>query len=254
MDIATILGLILAVTAIGGAYAMEGGTIDAVFLVPPILIVVGGTLGATAVTTSMETVVQAPSHLWRAIRNRRLSFNGTIDLIVRLAEKARKDGILGLEKDLKSVRDPFMDKALQLVVDGTEVTSLRDILEIEMAYAEERNKRAIAFFRKAGGFSPTMGILGTVLGLVQALGNTNDAGNMAAAIAVAFIATLWGVGLANIFFLPLADKLRMRFDDERMHLELITEGAVAIQMGENPRNIRRRLLSFVEPRHRRQEA
>ncbi|MEE8577084.1 MAG: MotA/TolQ/ExbB proton channel family protein, partial [candidate division Zixibacteria bacterium] len=115
----------------------------------------------------------------------------------------------------------------------------------------ERHDKGIAFFRKAGGFAPTMGILGTVLGLIQALGDTSDAAKMATAIAAAFIATLWGVGLANVLLLPLSDKLKMRSNEEMNHMELITEGAVAIQTGENPRNIKRRLLSFIAPQDRR---
>jgi len=252
MDFATIIGLLIAVGAIAGAFTLEGGSLNAIFLTAPMLIVIGGTLGATIVTTSMDTVRQVPGYLRRALASRNTRFTDTIERIVRLSEKSRKEGILGLEKDLTTIKDPFFRKAVQLVVDGTEIQTLRDILEIEMVYAGERHKKGITFFRKAGGFSPTMGILGTVLGLVHTLSNTGDAAEMAAAIAAAFIATLWGVGLANLFFLPLADKLKMRHDDEMAHLELLSEGAIAIQPGENPRNIRRRLLSFIAPieRHR----
>ncbi|MBD3404443.1 flagellar motor protein [candidate division GN15 bacterium] len=252
MDFATILGMILAVAAIGGAYHLEGGQFGTIFLAAPMLIVIGGTLGATVVTTSMDTVRQVPGYLRRAMTGGSYRFTDTIERIVRLAEKARREGILGLENDLRREKDPFLRKALQLVVDGTDVGTLRDILEIESAYAAERQKKGIYFFRKAGGFSPTMGILGTVLGLVHTLSNTGDASRMATAIAAAFIATLWGVGLANVFFLPVSDKLRLRLDEEAAHLELITEGAVAIQSGENPRNIRRRLLSFIEPIERKE--
>jgi chemotaxis protein MotA len=251
MDFATIIGLILAVAAVGGAYRLEGGSLESVFLTAPILIVVGGTLGATIVTTSMETVRRVPSYLKLALMGHNTNLIATIDRMVRMAEKARKDGILGLDADLKSVRDPFMHKALQLVVDGTDIKDLRDILETEMAYAGERHKKGIAFFRRAGGFAPTMGILGTVLGLVHTLSNAGDASRMAAAIASAFIATLWGVGLANLFLLPVSDKLYLRHEEEMAHLELITEGALSIQSGENPRNIRRRLLSFIAPVDRR---
>jgi chemotaxis protein MotA len=253
MDFATVIGLLIAVGAISGAFTLEGGSMSAIFLTAPMLIVIGGTLGATIVTTSMETVRQVPGYLRRALSSHNTRFTDTIEHITRLAEKARREGILGLEKDLIEVNDPFFKKALQLVVDGTEIQALHDILEIEMVYAGERHKRGITFFRKAGGFAPTMGILGTVLGLVHTLSNTGDASRMAAAIAAAFIATLWGVGLANLFFLPLADKLKMRHDEEMAHLELITEGALAIQGGENPRNIRRRLLSFIAPIERSRE-
>ncbi len=253
MDLATLVGLALAFGAVVGSFILEGGHLDAIFLFPPMMIVIGGTLGATIVTTSVGTVKQVPNYL-------RLAFFGTshhladsIDTIVKLAEKARREGILGLDAHIREFKDPFFKKALQLVVDGTEVTAMREILQTEIAYTEERHKKGIAFFQKAGGFAPTLGILGTVLGLIHTLGNTSDASKMAASIAAAFIATLWGVGLANLFFLPVSDKLRMRHDEEMAHLELVLEGMVAIQSGENPRNIRTRLHAFVSPQHRTSE-
>ncbi len=253
MDLATIFGLILAIGAVTGAFVLEGGELESVFLFAPMLIVIGGTLGATMITTSVETVMGVPHYLLTAFANRRHDFRHEIEDIVHLAEKARREGILGLEKDLKKVKMPFFKKAVQLLIDGTEVTVLREILETEIAYVEERHKRGIIFFQKAGGFAPTLGIIGTVLGLIHALGNTSDASKMAGAIAAAFIATLWGIGLANLFFLPVSDKLRMKNDEEMAYLELIMEGVVAIQSGENPRNIRTRLQSYVAPSKRLQE-
>lgn len=250
MDFATILGLILSLGAIAGAFSLEGGKLESILGLTPMLIVIGGTIGATIVTTSVGTVARVPNYLWLVFTHRRHSFSNLIDHIVSLAEKARREGILGLEADLQTIEQPFFRKAVQLLIDGTEVTVLREILETEMAYVEDRHKRGIIFFQKAGGFAPTLGILGTVLGLVQALGNTSDAGKMAGAIAAAFIATLWGVGLANLFFLPVSDKLRMKNDEEIAYLELITEGVVAIQSGDNPHNIRIRLNSFVAPGNR----
>ncbi|MCH8026824.1 MAG: MotA/TolQ/ExbB proton channel family protein [candidate division Zixibacteria bacterium] len=250
MDFATILGLIIAVGAILGAFTLEGGNIEAIFMAGPILIVVGGTFGATMITTSMKTVFSLPAYLRLAFTSMSLSTHLTIELIVKLAEKARREGILGLESDMMKVKDRFLKKAMQLVIDGTEVSTLKEILDSEMTYLEERHKKGIDFFQKAGGFAPTMGILGTVLGLVHTLGNTDDAGKMAAAIAAAFIATLWGVALANVFLLPIADKLRLRHEEEMSHWELITEGVVAIQSGDNPRNVRTRLHCFIPPHTR----
>jgi chemotaxis protein MotA len=251
MDPATIIGLALAFGAVIGAFKLEGGEIGGIFLFAPMLIVIGGTLGATIITTSIETVRQVPSYLRLAFAGKTHRPMQAIDTVVRLSEKARREGILGLESHLKEFTDPFFKKALQLVIDGTEVQALREILETEISYIEERHKRGIIFFQKAGGFAPTLGILGTVLGLIHTLGNTEDASRMAASIAGAFIATLWGVGLANLFFLPVSDKLRMRHDEEMAHLELLMEGVVAIQSGENPRNIRTRLHAFVAPDFRR---
>jgi len=253
MDFATIIGIVLSFGAVVGAFTLEGGKLESIVGLAPMLVVIGGTLGATIVTTSVSTVTKVPNYLWLAFSHRRQSFGMVIDHLVSLAEKARREGILGLEADLKHIREPFFRKAVQLLIDGTEVTVLREILETEIAFIEERHKRGIIFFQKAGGFAPTLGILGTVLGLVHALGNTSDASQMAGAIAAAFIATLWGVGLANLFFLPISDKLRMKNDEEVAFLELILEGVVAIQSGENPHNIRTRLNSFVSPANRSRE-
>ena len=253
MDLATFLGLVTAVAAVLGAYKLEGGSLDTIFLTAPMLIVIGGTLGATTITTSMRTVLQVPHYLRLAFFGHDHSLLRAVNSLVKLAEKARREGILGLESDLDKVGDPFFRKALRLLIDGTDVTAMRDILETEIVYIEERHKRGITFFQKAGGFAPTFGILGTVLGLVHTLSNTHDASLMAQAIAGAFIATLWGVGLANLFFLPVSDKLRLRHEDEMAYLELVREGVMAIQMGENPRNIRTRLLSFISPGSRGQE-
>jgi len=250
MDFATILGLIMAIGTIAGAYGLEGGSFESVFLLAPMMIVIGGTLGATMVTTSVDTVVRVPLYLKLAFAGRKPKSEAIINRIIGLAEKARREGILGLETDLKQINHSFFRKAVQLLIDGTEVTLLREILETEITYIEERHKRGIDFFQKAGGFAPTLGILGTVLGLIQALGNNDDAGKMAAAIAAAFIATLWGVGLANLFFLPVSDKLRLKHDEEMTYLELIVEGVVAVQSGDNPRNIRTRLYSFIAPSQR----
>lgn len=252
MDFATIVGLVLALGAVVGAFQMEGGQLDAIFLSAPMLIVIGGTIGATAVTTSFDTLIRVPQYLRLAFAGKSVSrHEEIINEIQRLAEKARRDGVLGLEKDIGRIKNSFFKKALQMLIDGTELTVMREILETEIAYIEERHKRGIIFFQKAGGFAPTLGILGTVLGLVHTLGNTENATKMAEAIAGAFIATLWGVGLANLFFLPISDKLRMRHDEEMARLELIMEGVCAIQSGDNPRNIRFRLMSFVDPAHRR---
>lgn len=250
MDLATLIGIIVAFGAVIFSYTMEGGRLESLFLTAPIIIVVGGTLGATITTTSIRTVAQIPVYLRLAFFGRERSVKRGIDSIIVLAEKARREGILGLENDLRRISDPFFRKAIQLLIDGTEVTVLREILENEIVYSEERHKRGIIFFQKAGGFAPTLGILGTVLGLVHTLSSANDASKMAASIAGAFIATLWGVGLANLFFLPMSDKLRLRHEEEMQYLELITEGVVAIQSGENPRNIRTRLVSFLAPQHR----
>jgi chemotaxis protein MotA len=247
MDIATIGGLVLGVGAIFISFTMEGGKISAIIQIPAMLLVIFGTIGAATITTSLKNVLRLPAYLKIALFSKEYNPLEIIDKIVKMAEKARKEGVLGLEADLKTIDNPFFKKAMQLVIDGTEVTVLQNILETEIAYISERHKKGAGLFQKLGGFSPTLGILGTVLGLIHTLGSTEDAGKMAESIAGAFIATLWGVGMANLVYLPISDKLKHRHEEEQMLLELILEGAISIQSGDNPRVIRTKLLSFITP-------
>ncbi len=254
MDIATIGGLLLGVAAVVTGFVLEGGHLSSVFQFPALTIVIGGTLGASMVTTSFDTLRRIPHFLRIALFGETPDPMNTIDRIVHMAERARREGVLGLEKDVAQIEDPFFRKAMHLVIDGTEVTVLTSVLENELANIEERHKNGIVLFNKMGGFSPTLGIIGTVLGLIHTLANTDDASRMATSIAAAFIATLWGVGLANLFYLPIADKLKYRHDEEMLSLGLIMEGAISIQSGDNPRIIRNKLLSFTVPEKRPAEA
>jgi chemotaxis protein MotA len=253
MDIATILGLVLGIGALLGSFIMEGGHLSALIQWPAIILVVVGTFGATIITTSLKQVKALPELIKIAAFEKKLNPQQLIELIFELAQGARKNGLLSLEKDLARVREPFLKKALQLAIDGFETNKIKEILEIEMSYVEERHKSGAAFFQKLGGFSPTLGIMGTVLGLIHALGNLESSSNIASSIAAAFIATLWGVALANLIYLPISDKLKARHQDETLCLEIITEGVIALAMGDNPRVIRMKLLSFLIPGLRAEE-
>lgn len=250
MDSATVGGLVLALGSILVSYLMEGGEVMAVLQIPAMLLVIGGTIGASTMTTSLKTVLALPTFLKIAMFSSERSPVELINTIVTLAEKARRDGLLPLESEAKKIKDPFLRKAVELVVDGTDPAVVRNILETEMAFISVRHKEGATLFGKLGGFSPTLGIIGTVLGLIHTLGNTSDAGKMAESIAGAFIATLWGVGMANLFYLPIGDKLKVRHEEEQLFLELAMEGVISIQSGENPRVIRTKLLSFLEPKAR----
>lgn len=250
MDIATIGGLLVGIGAILISFLLEGGSLASIFKGPAVMIVVFGTLGAGMITTSLKNVLAIPTYLRIALSGKQPDHLYTINKVVKLAERARREGVLGLEKHLNTVEAGFFRKALALLIDGTEVTELRRILETEIAYLEERHKRGIELFKKLGGFAPTMGIIGTVLGLIHTLANTADTSKMAAGIASAFIATLWGICSANLFFLPVGDKLRHRHLDEVANLELVLEGVVSIQSGENPRMIRSKLQAFIDPERR----
>lgn len=253
MDVATLLGLVLGIGALLGSFLMEGGHLGALIQIPAMTLVIVGTIGACVITTSMSQLKALPNVLKIAVLEKKLNPSELIDLIYDLAQKARKNGLLSLEKELDIIVDPFLKKAIQLAIDGFETNKIKEILEIEMSYIEERHKAGSAFFQKMGGFSPTLGIMGTVLGLIHALGNLENSSNIASAIAAAFIATLWGVALANLVYLPISDKLKAKHQDETLCLEIITEGVLSLAMGDNPRVIRMKLLSFLVPHMRTEE-
>ena len=247
MDIATVLGLLVGIGSVLVSFLMEGGHLSALIQVPAMILVIFGTFGAATVTTSVKQLVNLPNLMKVAFFEKKMDSRQLIDLLFDLSQKARKNGLLSLEKDLDAIQEPFLRKAIQLAIDGFETNKIREILEIEMAYIEERHKAGANFFLKLGGFSPTLGIMGTVLGLIHALGNMESSSNMASAIASAFIATLWGVAMANLIYLPLSDKLKHKHQDEALYLEIITEGAISLAMGDNPRVIRMKLVSFLLP-------
>jgi chemotaxis protein MotA len=247
MDLTTILGLILGIGALIVSFLMEGGRLSALIQGPAILLVVVGTFGAAIVTTSLSQFIKLPKLFKIILFEKKLDPQQLIELIYSLSQKSRKNGLLSLERELAAINDSFLKKAIQLAIDGFETTKIREILEIEMAYLHERHKVGSMFFQKLGGFSPTLGIMGTVLGLIHALGSMESSSNMASAIASAFIATLWGVAMANLIYLPIADKLKAKHQDEAVYLEIISEGVVSLAMGDNPRVIRMKLLSFLLP-------
>lgn len=254
MDIATVLGLLVGIGSVLVSFIMEGGHLSALIQVPAMILVIFGTFGAATVTTSVKQLVNLPNLMKVAFFEKKMDSRQLIDLLFDLSQKARKNGLLSLEKDLDAIQEPFLRKAIQLAIDGFETNKIREILEIEMAYIEERHKAGANFFLKLGGFSPTLGIMGTVLGLIHALGNMESSSNMASAIASAFIATLWGVAMANLIYLPLSDKLKHKHQDEALYLEIITEGAISLAMGDNPRVIRMKLVSFLLPDKRTEAA
>lgn len=253
MDIATILGLIVGIGSVLVSFMMEGGHLSALIQIPAMVLVIFGTFGAATVTTSVKQLINLPNLMKIALFEKKMDSQQLIDLLFDLSSKARKNGLLSLEKDIDSIEEPFLRKAVQLAIDGFETNKIREILEIEMAYIEERHKAGANFFLKLGGFSPTLGIMGTVLGLIHALGSMESSSNMASAIASAFIATLWGVAMANLIYLPLSDKLKYKHQDEALYLEIITEGAISLAMGDNPRVIRMKLVSFLLPDKRRED-
>jgi chemotaxis protein MotA len=250
MKASTAIGIGLAIVGLLMGALMEGSQIAAFIDPPAILIVFGGTLGATLASTSMESVKRIPSLYKRAMSAEHQDPAGRVEVLVELADKARREGLLALESGVGEIDDEFTRKGLQLVVDGTDPEVILQVLENEIDGASGRAVADRTIFEKAGGFAPTMGILGTVLGLVHVLQNLDQPSTLGPAISGAFIATLYGVGSANVIFLPVAAKLHHIADAETSLRELTIEGLLAIQAGDNPRVVADKLEAFVPPEDR----
>jgi chemotaxis protein MotA len=255
MDVATIAGLVLSFGAIFLSALLEskGGGMAALmrFLnLPAAMIVFGGTLGATMTCFRLKDFLSIGKYMSITLRENHLDIKDLITEMVRYAEMARKEGLLILEEMIANVKNDFLRKGIQLIVDGTDPSLVRDILEIETEYMEERHKQAIQIFQQAGGFAPTMGIIGTVMGLVSVLANLSDTGSLGPAISTAFIATFYGIFSANVIWLPIAAKLRTSSREEASARAIIIEGILSIQAGEHPRVIGEKLMSFLPPSKR----
>ena len=252
MDIATGAGIGLAFVAVLLSMVMEGGNPAALVTHPaPILLVIGGTLGATMAGYDLKDVTGIAKVAMKAFMpGAPIEPAESIEQVVHFADRARRDGLLALEEEAKDVEDPFLRKGLQLAIDGTDPDIVRDVLETEIAALKERHKVGAKFFADMGAFAPTLGIIGTVLGLVHMLENLEDPSSMGPLIAAAFVATLWGVMTANLICLPISNKLKRASSAEVAYKELIVEGVLAIQAGANPRTVTEKLKSYLPPAQR----
>jgi chemotaxis protein MotA len=246
LDIATVAGLALGVTAIFGAFLWEGGNLTGILLPPAMLIVFAGTFAAALIGTSLKTFLSMGTMIKLVLFPPTYAKEDAIATLVRFSTIARKDGLLALERELGSVENPFMRKTLRFAIDGTEPEILRSLAETEVDYVTERHAQSAGLFQKMGGYSPTMGIIGTVMGLIATLASAGeDADTLIRHIASAFVATLWGVFMANIVWLPIADKLKHIHNEEYLFMDMIVEGVLAIQAGEIPSVIKARLNSML---------
>jgi chemotaxis protein MotA len=250
MDLATIVGLILAWASVISLVYIEGGSLGSLMNMGAGILVIGGTLGATMIGSAKEDLLDLPNVMRNAFLGKNQPLDATINTLVNLSRTVRKEGLLSLEKLSESISDPFFKKAIQIVVDGLDADQVRTILETDLELLEERHKRGQRFFTVMGGFSPTLGIIGTVLGLVHMLANISSPDTMGPAIAAAFIATLYGVSTANLLYLPIANKLKRQSEEERLARRVVLEGILSIQAGDNPRILEEKLLSFLPPKVR----
>ena len=250
MDLATVFGLIVAFAAIFLSITLEGGKMSGFVNLSAFIIVMGGTLGATAMGLSLKQITISPAVLKQAFFSKPIDSLEVMNILIAFSRRARREGILALEDDIRNVKIPFVQRGIQLVIDGTSPELVREIMETELDSMQARHRAGISVFDGLGGFAPTLGILGTVMGLVNMLANLNEPGEMGGAIAAAFIATLYGVGSANLVFLPIANKLKARSTEETSAYELALEGILSLQSGDNPLVVASKMQSFLSPNMR----
>jgi chemotaxis protein MotA len=253
VDIATILGIVIAIGSIVGGQHLEGGHLGSIMQLTAFVIVIGGTLGACCVQNPLPVVLRAIGKLSLALGNPHLDAKGTIKLILDLANVSRKQGLLALEGKLKEIKDPFMAKGVQLIVDGTDPKAVHEILEIEVEHHEEEGLAGAKVWEAAGGYAPTVGILGAVLGLIHVMENLADPSKLGGGIAVAFVATVYGVGAANLLFLPIANKIKYKLKEESSLRTMTIMGLVGLAQGENPRLLQEKLESYLPHSERTKE-
>ena len=255
MDPATLIGIAVAMGAILLTMILEGSSPMAIILIPPLILVFGGTFGAAIGGLSMNDVKKIGNWFKLALMAPAVSpVSDRIQVLVSLAEKARKEGLLALEAEVKNVDDPFLKRGLQMSIDGTDPEELRDILEAETVAKRRADKQVAKFFADAGGYAPTIGIIGTVIGLIHVMENLSDPESIGPLIASAFVATLWGVLSANVFWLPMGAKITRTSELQAASMELLVEGIAEIQAGTSPRTVRAKLSSLVPPSEQRREA
>ena len=245
MDFLSIFGIIIALGAIIGGNFLEGGHLDSLIQITAFVIVAGGTVGAVMLQTELAVFARALKMLLWVFIPPKLGSHTAVENIVEWSNIARKEGLLGLEAIAESADDPFSSKGLRLLVDGSEPEVIRNILEVEVDVKEHHDTEAAKVYEGLGGYSPTIGIIGAVMGLIHVMNNLADPSKLGPGIAVAFVATIYGVGLANLLFLPIASKLKALVHHQTQYREMVIEGIIAIAEGENPRNIETKLQGYL---------
>jgi len=245
MDILSILGVLLGFSAILGGNFLEGGHLASLLNIPALVIVLGGTLGATFLHFPPKIIFHSIKVLWLIVSPRKIILQIQIDKLVSWSALARKEGLLGLEAIVDKENDSFAKKGLQLLVDGNEPDVIRECLDVELNTLEHAEMQAAKVYEAMGGYSPTIGIIGAVVGLIHVMQNLANPELLGAGIATAFVATIYGVGLANLLFLPIANKLKFQVHVLVQAKEMMLEGITAIAEGENPRNIELKLSGYI---------
>ncbi|MDH5427618.1 MAG: flagellar motor protein [Nitrospirota bacterium] len=245
MDILSVLGILIALGSIVGGQHLEGGHLSSILQFTAFLIVFGGTIGAVMLQFPMSIFLKSLGAAGMVFGNVNVDMKGVITQVVELSNVSRKQGLLALEGQMKNIKDPFMAKGVQLVVDGTEPPKIREILEVEVGVIEEEYTSYAKVYEAFGGYAPCVGIIGAVLGLIHVMENLADPSALGGGIAVAFVATVYGVGLANLIFLPMGNKIKIKAKDLIAGKLMVVEGLMSVAQGENPRMIEEKLSGFL---------
>jgi chemotaxis protein MotA len=248
VDKGTVAGILVALTGIGLGLVIEGGKLVQVLQPTAALIVFGGTIGAVLVQFPFPVVRQAVLQLKEVFLSPQQEPDALVRNLLRYAYKARKEGLLSLDEELTKIQDPFLKESLMLAVDGVSGSDLRKMMELQLDYGGEKDERIPKVFEAAAGYSPTIGILGAVLGLIQVMQRLQDINEVGKGIALAFVATIYGVGAANLLFLPWAGKLRVRIREKQVIREMMLDAVLSIMEGVNPRALEMQLVSYLPPR------
>jgi chemotaxis protein MotA len=244
VDKGTVAGILLAIGGIVAGLLLEGGNLGQILQPTAAMIVFGGTLGAILIQFPLSVVIASFKDLAKVLFVRGEKAQVVIAQLIVFANKARRQGIVSLDADIEAIAEPFLKKALMLAVDGTEPEQLRKMMELELDNQSEQEERVPQVFESAGGFSPTIGIIGAVMGLIQVMQHMDKMEEVGRGIAVAFVATIYGVGAANLFLLPAAGKLKIRIRQSQVMREMMLEGVISILEGMNPRMLEMKLLGF----------
>jgi len=250
MDRSTFAGILIALAGIGAGLVIEGGKLAQVLQPSAALIVFCGTLGAVMVQFPLSVVLKAFVQLRNVFFNAEPQPDALIQNLLRYAYKARKEGLLSLDSELNKIQDPFLKDSLMLAIDGASAQDLRKMMELQLDYRGEKDERIPKVFEAAAGFSPTIGILGAVLGLIQVMQHLQDINEVGKGIAIAFVATIYGVGAANLLFLPWAGKLKIRLRERQVIEEMTLEAVLSILEGVNPRALELQLVNYLPVRGR----
>lgn len=250
MDLVALLGLIIGVGAVVVGNIVEGGTTAHLIQLSAAIIVFGGTFGATILSFPFKDIVTAFMSLKFIFFSRKINFYETIETILDLLVMARKRGLLALQEELERIDDPFLKRGITYVIDGLNPSIIKESLQQEVYAYEETIRRAAKVYEAAGGYAPTIGIIGAILGLIHVLKNVAEPSKIGIGIATAFVATIYGVGSANLIFIPIAKRIINKLEDEILLMELMIEGILGIEAGMNPYFLRAKLESFVRERQK----